>query len=190
MAIAAHKGCITADIKLAQQWNAHHNPNTFETTKRAKKTMRRIKRPHSTPIDIFSSTYDTPNNTIVTGEREVINTINTHWKKTFEKLHTPDPIKLATWLNAFPRKFTSSNIEDWLPTVEDILQVIQSSSNSAPGPDRIPFEGFKPIKDYAAPILHLIIKEMFFNPDWTPPHTSTTPGWSCYQRNPRSSTQH
>ena len=106
---------------------------------------------------------------MVTGGKKIVEVVNRHWKKTFERRFTPDGTTLRKWLENFPRKFSDSDVGAWTPSEEDVESAIAHCDHSAPGPDGIPFAAFKAVPKLAAKVLHQVITAMISDPDFDAP---------------------
>ena len=68
---------------------------------------------------------------LVDTPEEVINSINSHWKKTFEREFSPPPNKVADWLRDPPDNFGNTTLGDWIPNREEIEKAIIACDDSA-----------------------------------------------------------
>ena len=134
--------------------------------------MRRLQPPGSKKRSGLECIWDEerqPAPGVVTGGKNVVGVVNRHWKKTFERVFSPNIANMRAWLDAFPRKFEDDDIGSWTPSVEDVEMAISHSDHSAPGPDGIPFEAFKAVPKLAASVLHGVIVAMINDPQFDAP---------------------
>ena len=136
------------------------------------KSMRRLQPPggkKKSGLDCIWDEERLPTPGVVTGGKKIVEVVNRHWRKTFERKFRPDTGKMREWLSAFPRKFTDPNIETWTPSEEDVENAISHCDHSAPGPDGIPFEAFKAVPKLAAAVIHKVIAAMITDPNFDAP---------------------
>ena len=79
-----------------------------------------------------------------------------------------DSEKMDEWLSLFRRQIHSPGHE-YTPSLEEMTEVINATSNSAPGPDGIPFQAYKATSDTSSAVLHKVVKELLSNPSLTLP---------------------
>ena len=117
------------------------------------KTMRRLNPPGSKAAISFECLLDPATGQLKTNPKEIIDAINEHWSKTFQRIFDPDTPLMRRWLSEFPRRFANCPIEEWIPTREEVQQAIMSASHSAAGPDGVPFEAFKAVPELCSRLL-------------------------------------
>ena len=124
------------------------------------KSLRRLQPPGSkkkSGLDCIWDEERLPTPGVVTGGKKIVEVVNRHWKKTFERRFSPDINNMRKWLEDFPRKFNDDNVGSWTPSEEDVESAIAHCDHSAPGPDGIPFEAFKAVPKLAAKVLHKVL---------------------------------
>ena len=79
--------------------------------------------------------------------------LNLHWQQVFSKRITPlkAPEIREKWLRN--RRTIPTNRDAWIPSLDDALQAVKISGNSAAGPNGIPYEAYKAVPDLSAKVL-------------------------------------
>ena len=88
---------------------------------------------------------------IATGAEEIATALNKHWGQVFAQQES-DNILRQRWLEKIRNRFKATK-EQLRPTMEDAQSVIDQMTPSSCGPDDIPFEFFKEMKEMAAQLL-------------------------------------
>ena len=102
-------------------------------------------------------------NAVVDEPKDIVEAINKHWARTFERNFEPNMQDIHVWLNECDCHFHCDNVADWLPSEEDIIQVILHSGDSATGPDGFPFKAFRQVPELAAKVILELTRDMALN---------------------------
>ena len=161
-----HRESVTEDVRIHQQ-RLNKGAASASCTDSAK-AMKRLAPPGSKMASEYKCMYDPRCDSVVTTPKQIAEAVTAHWAQTFERRFVPDRAKVATWLRDFAPRLSTTDAAQWAPNELDFERAIEETSESATGPDGIPFEAFKQCKQRAAKVLCAITRDMMFNEHFEP----------------------